>query len=443
MQDVWNSAEDFPPAAVGRWTRAYQGLTLTLMLVSGLQAALLLRSGALHGNDFKHLWGGAWLLLHGLNPYDPALMLKVAQNFQFGGVNPFVYLPSTGWLLAPLAWLPFPTAKVLWFGGNWLLAWACVWLGPRWLQATAPARARFVGAGFLCAAFPFYRQMTAGQMNVVTAALLLLAAGLLLRRRHVLLGLVLALGFAWKISPVLLIPALLLLRRPRAAVAGVLGVLLALVLMFAATPYDTFTAGFSTVGEMGYGRSTWAQFGMDFYRDPFNQSINALLHHLLTQNPHTTPWRAWSPFAANQLTLVTTLLLGLAWLVAVWGQFPHRRVTPWPAVHESTATLRLFWGAVVLMLLAPSLMWDHYMVQLLPIWLWLAGRRGLTRHPRAVALLLGCLAAMCFPWMHGAPAWRAGWGILLMSLRLWPTLALFFLLLFYRRLDVDDEEFAA
>jgi hypothetical protein len=39
-------------------------------------------------------------------------------------------------------------------------------------------------------------------------------------------------------------------------------------------------------------------------------------------------------------------------------------------------------------------------------------------------------ALLAIPWAHAASAWRAGPGILAMSLRLWPTLALLVWLLF-------------
>jgi len=401
-------------------------LFLLLLLGSFLQALLLFRSGAVHSNDFKHLWAGAFLLLHDASPYVPESLFRVARAQHWDAINPFVYLPTTGLLLRPLAALGFQKAVAIWFWFNWALAWAVVAWTPRLLRLPRGDFARLLGAVFLVGGMPFMRQMTAGQMNVVMAALLVLAAAALLRRRSVLLGALLALAFAWKIAPALLIALLIPLRRPRAAVwaAGLTCLLLGASILLHDWPVHLDAA--RIVSQMGYGRSTWSEFGNDFHRDPANQSINSLLHHLLTHNRFVDrPWMPAGEDAANAATRVVTLLLLAAWFGTALAR---RRASP-------AGDDALFWAAALLMLLAPSLMWDHYAVQALPALMWLAGapRRG---PARATALLL-ILALLMLPWNYAAPPWRSGAGLLLMSIRLWPTLALYAWLLLESRHDAN------
>ena len=393
-----------------------------LVVLSMLEALAMVRLGMLHGNDFKHLWAGAWLLSHGMSPYDPGLMFRIARQAGLGGINPYVYLPTTGLMLNPLALLPFAQAVLAWFWFNWALAWTCVFWGPSLLRVERPAYARLAGAAFLGAAFPFYRQMTAGQMNVVTVALVLWAAAMLARKRPVGAGLALGLGFAWKISPALLIGAMAGLGRWRVALWGVVFSVVSLGISVGVCGWDILREVLPVLRQMGYGQSTWAQYGNDFFRDPFNQSPNALLHHLLTVNPYTRPWVDWGPQAANMLTVAISLIILGLWMMRAWS-----------AVKSGGADrgkMPLFLAATLAMLLLPSLMWDHYCVQALPALLWIFGQARTTRSVRRGIFALAIFAMMVIPWFHAAPAWREGPGILLMSIRLWPVLALYGWLLF-------------
>lgn len=403
-------------------------LTLALLLLSLVQAVAMLRLGMVHDNDFKHIWLGSRLLEMGHNPYDPAQMFRYGRLAGFESMNPYVYLPTTGLLMKPLAALPYPAASTAWFWLNWTLAWAAALLGPGWLRVDRPAVGRLAGAAFLAGSMPFFRQMTAGQMNVIAMALLTLAGGALLRRKGWLCALAIALGFGWKISPALLGGALLVMRKWRAAAWAVLfGVgLLGLSIFVYGAPVHR--EAIPVMRQMSYGQSTWSQFGNDFYRDPFNQSPNALLHHLFTQNPYTKPWRAWSPEAANRLTMLVSLLLLTGWLARAWGVYGRCKKECIDYEHEHEHGLvPLYLAATLLMLLAPSLMWDHYCVQALPALAWLFGQRKTTQQLTRACAALVVFALLALPWRHGE--WNAGAGVLLMSLRLWPMLALYIWLL--------------
>ena len=80
------------PPTGGRFITA---LLAGLLLLSLAEAVAMMLFGTLHGNDFKHLWAGALLLAHGRNPYEADEILRVTRLAGLGGINPYVYLPTT------------------------------------------------------------------------------------------------------------------------------------------------------------------------------------------------------------------------------------------------------------------------------------------------------------------------------------------------------------
>jgi hypothetical protein len=387
-------------------------LTLLLLLTSIIGAFSMIQNHLLHGNDFKHLWAGSYALRNGLDPYNPQVLFAIANKFQFRSINPFVYLPSTGIALFPYSLIPYPVSKICWFWTNWIVTWVMVLLGPAWLRLKNPGTARLACAVLVTAGYPWFRQMTAGQMNIITTALILWAAGALIRNRPGMTALALATGFAWKISPALLIACMFPMRRNRIALLGILFSLVLMtgsILISGAHPHRQ---SIEIIGQMRYGHSTWEHFGNDFHRDPFNQSVNSLLHHLLTNNPHTEPWIIFQPQVADRLTLAISILLLFTW---IYGALNIRYNDP----------LSMFFGASLLMLLLPSLMWDHYTIQALPALMWLFGQDRTIRRPHRLAIAVLILTFLTIPWNHGFGNWKSGAGILMMSIRLWPILALY------------------
>jgi hypothetical protein len=233
------------------------------------------------------------------------------------------------------------------------------------------------------------------------------------------------------------------LRRWRAAAWAVAFSVLFLLVPLAIYGPRIHAQAFQTVGQMGYGHSTWAELGRDYWRDPANQSINSLFHHLLTENPYTAPWWVGGPALANELTWLVSFLLLFWWsAAAVWGYLlpaavaeVHRqtreRIGPElarhlpPALRPDRAAVPLFLAATLLMLLLPSIMWDHYAVQALPALMWVFGRRTTARRPVSFILALFIFTALAIPWPYDADPLRNGPAVLLMSLRLWPILALY------------------
>ncbi|MBI3735884.1 DUF2029 domain-containing protein, partial [Candidatus Sumerlaeota bacterium] len=293
-----------------------------------------------------------------------------------------------------------------------------------------PWLAQIAGAGYMAGAMPFYRQMTAGQMNVVILAALILTLGLLIRRRDFAAGAILGFAAAFKIAPIFLILVLAGMRRWRAAVASVIAFAAICAAAQIGTGWNALGAAIPTLRAMGYGSSTWASMRMDFYRDPFNQSYHSLLNHLLAPDdlnpasPRWTPWLHLGPWTATAATWIVSsvLLFGFMRVLLRYRRRPCFG-TEW---REGESALLLM--AVMLMLLLPSIMWDHYMVQAMIVLMWLFGSRSLIHKPIDLGLAVGAFFLLAYPCMHLGERWSHGWGLLFMSVRLWGALILLHLL---------------
>ena len=166
-------------------------------------------SGALHGNDFKHIYLGAWMLARGQapydNPYDPEALQKLAQRRGFTSVNPYVYLPFTGLALSPLTLLDPPDALRCWFWLNHLFMAAAFFLMFRALRLSPnlPNLTAAVAVAALC--YPFHRTLTAGQLNCALLFLFALVFALERGGRPLLAGAVAAFAFLFKLTPGILL----------------------------------------------------------------------------------------------------------------------------------------------------------------------------------------------------------------------------------------------
>lgn len=390
----------------------------------------------LHSNDFKHLWLGGRLLAEGLDPYDAETLLAAARMENLGAVNPYVYPPSTGLLTRWVTRLEFGPAARVWFWSGWVTAWLCVLLAPGLLSMPRPWLARVAGAAWLVGALPFYRQMTAGQMNIAMLAALTIAAAALHRRRDRTAGAALGLAAAFKLTPLYLIAVLPCVRRTRVAVWGVGAFALVQTLALALYGPSVHASAVPVISAMGYGSSTWSELGFDFFRDPFNQSFNSLFHHLLAENGRAwTPWIALGPAAANGATvLVSVVLLSLQARMIIGLRARTARDAGADAEadthtppNEFGPVLPFFLGSTLIMLLLPSLMWDHYAVQALLALQWIFGGAARVRGPQTLLAAVAVFALLALPVMHSAPGYRHGAGLLVMSLRLWGVIGLLIL----------------
>jgi hypothetical protein len=214
--------------------------------------------------------------------------------------------------------------------------------------------------------FSVQRQNSAGQLNMVLFfGMALMAVGLARNWHPAAVGGIAAFLALFKITPGILLIYFLMRRQWRHAawMAGIGAALLLLcVLIVGPRVHLDFLP---LLADMGFGKSTWAAEGMTFWRDPYNQSLNAFFHRALVAWEGHVPLLAAGERWANALTLACALgILGLcAWL---WGK---RGTESAPGTHFDSAGFSV---AAMASLLIPSLMWDHYLVQaLLPaVLLW-------------------------------------------------------------------------
>ena len=428
--------------------------------------------GPLHGNDFKHMYIGAWMLARGESPYDAEAIFRRASQRGLGTLNPYVYLPFTGLALSPLAMLDPPAAFRVWFLANhalFLAALALMFLSGGFERAPRDV-ALFALVAALC--YSFQRTLTAGQLSVALLFLFSLVFFLDARGRQIAGGVAAAFAFLFKLTPGILFLYFLARRRFRAFAVMLLAsaVLMGVAVLWAGI--DVHRDFLPVLKNMGYGKSTWAQAGMTFYRDPTNQSFNSLFHHLFGNDPsgNIRAWAATRGFVPNALTWAAFLgcfALALGRMVADIG-----RKAP-------DAAPRAFALCILVALLAPSIYWDHYAV----IALWPLLMFGARLHPKVRAgasltmaggaLALGSFQAggefyaigaivmgaavggvfsagrplsermVGFAWatagatllcryIYDWPSFRQGPWLLLMSVRLWGTLILLALWLFAR-----------
>jgi len=453
--------------------KAWLALAIALAVYALLQVAPLRHGG--NANDFKHIYAGAVLLAEGANPYDTATMMDfraamAKEDARFAnGILPYVYLPFTGIVLRPLAWMPFRAAELMWQFANHALLLAGLALA----AAASGWRFSWRAVALLGATVAFnytvFRQNNAGQLNMVLVfGSALLAFGISRGWKPAALGFVAAFLMLFKLSPGIFLVWFLLTRRWREA-AWTAGWAAAMTLGCVALVGVRVHLDFLPVlADMGFGKSTWADLGQTFWRDPYNQSFNAFFHHVLVDWPGARHWIDAGPLVANAATWLAALaMLGMfGWRTArgthvrCVGPAPSPDSPPTGRSHGDT-NLALSTGegagptpfsssliphpssfalALLASLLLPSILWDHYLTQALVacVLLW----------PDAGRLLRGAIVAAVAVWSLGfahdagffhpgvlaglglrfeipAPGWNGPLQPLWMSLKLWPLAAVF------------------
>jgi hypothetical protein len=358
---------------------------------------------AAHSNDYKHLWLGGMLLAEGITPYDQEVMrtaagAMTAEDPRFRTILPYVYLPFTALVMRPVTLLPFQQSVVVWQVLNHLMLLASLslllWSSGAWGRWGPWSVAAVLGVCVWNHAL--LRQNLAGQLNVALLLGWSLVHTSLVRGWHpAATGSLAAAAALFKLSPGILILWFLLRRRwaEAAWMAGAGALLLALSMgVFGLRAHTSFIP---VLQQMGYGKSTWSELGHTFWRDDYNMSINAAWHRLLvppgeallrgedgffTANPKTARAARW----ANLLTWAAVLPLLCLFAVGTW-----RDRSP-----AAAASLML---ALSMSLLAPSILWDHYLVQLLaPLVVLAALMRPADRRWQLPLLLLAAVM-ICVP----------------------------------------------
>lgn len=403
-------------------------LLLAAAIIAYAACSIVPLAGYRTDNDFKHIYLGMKALLDGNSPYAIQSLHHQAalQGYTSIALNPYVYLPFTGYSMAFLAPFSLMQASQLWFLLNHIMAWLVVYILARQFH-----RHRLFAAALLLLYFafsvPFLTTLSAGQLNLPQLLLMTIAFSQLQKKRDRSAGAILGLAAIYKLMPGIFMFYFLIRRKWQAL--GAMGLTAGALLMVS----TVFTGPrislefFPVLQQMGYGKSTWP-WANSFWDDPNNQSINSLLSHCFTISNHTTPWVVLGQQIANYLTVAATVALIALWVLTLK---PFRA-----QVNPSTFTLSdeaSYCCTLILGLLIPSLLWDHYLVMLILPAVWMINFCLTHKMRGTLTAILASLILTCIPWRFDDEHWRNGPGILLMSMKLWPTIALFFLSIYLVR----------
>ncbi|MCB2157013.1 DUF2029 domain-containing protein [bacterium] len=416
--------------------RPWAALAVVLSIYIFTQVIPTLRHS--NQNDFKHIYIGALLLSEGQDPYDARLVQETAgiltsEDARFRTILPYVYLPFTGIVLWPLSKLTFANAAVTWEMINHLLLAAGLFLaaaaaGWKWTWQSVALLGLAVVLNWT-----IFRQNSAGQLNMVLFfGMALLFFGLVRGWHPAATGGIAAFLMLFKITPGIFLIWFLLSRRRREAAFMVAWAIALTILTVLVAGLKVHLNFLPILADMGFGKSTWSEFGQTFWRDPFNQSLNAFFHHIFASWDGSPVWVNAGPRIANAATWIVALcLLGVfAWRTWIASDRQDSSVDP-----------ASFGLAVLTGLLAPSILWDHYLVQaLIPaILLWNSNGKIPVKWARIAVIAV--VTIYCFNYNFGSGGLGSfllglqkpiitlnpwgGAGYLLMSLKLWPTLVLF------------------
>ncbi len=392
-----------------------------------------------HRNDFTHLYIAGYLADHGRNIFDIDLTFSVKEGLGIQrGINPFVYPPFFALLLIPLSRYSYDSAWTLFYLSSHLVYFIALALLVKMLTEEEEPQIMWWGILLaLSAVFsPLAQTFAAGQMN--TFLLLILVASLyhFKKQSHITAGAIIGFGTAIKISPFLFIFYFLWKRKWAAATAAITVLILSLILSLFWLGWNVHSEFIQIASQMGYGTSTWSQFGQHYHVEPHNQAPSAFWYRLLTHNP-TTTGILHAPLLAKIFSYVTAIvIMGLLFL---YTRSEKNSSSEWEYS---------IW--IIGMLLIPSLLWDHYFVQaLFPIAL--AIRIGLNQNKRGIYLLAFGLAFMAMPFIYETqrfldsrfstlfsfflydyPPFKTGWKTVFLSLKLFGLLFLFGYILLHR-----------
>ena len=358
-------------------------------------------------NDFAHLYLAGYLAGHSGNFFDDTLILKAHHFLKIPtGLNPFVYPPFFALLLIPLSWFSYDTAWGLFFIGSNLAYAAAIFILMKILYAEDQNRFFWLGLllTFSVFFFPLSQSYAAGQMNTWMLLVIVLAFYWAQKGNDLYSGAMLGLGAAIKISPVFLLFYFAIKGRWKLFGAGIGVVLISVLISINWFGIDIHKDFVREARQMSYGSSTWAQHDQHYHVEPHNQAPSALWYRLLTQNPSTSGIIN-SPQAAYLLSIVTTLamLAGLVFFTKRWNGY----CTMWEYS---------FW--IIGMLLWPSLLWDHYFVQVIPV-LFFALYGVWHGHIRGVILLALGIGLLSVPYMYDYLWMKTGIWTLFMAIRLY------------------------
>ncbi|HEV3132287.1 MAG TPA: glycosyltransferase 87 family protein [Acidimicrobiales bacterium] len=289
---------------------------------------------------------------------------------------PFTYPPFAALVFAPLTVLPLSAAQVLWSLVNVAALFALVWLS---LRATRPGldrRRRLLWSLVLMApAFwiePVHLTFAFGQVNVVLAALALadLTGHLRLGTRTLPRGVLIGVVAAVKLTPLVFVPYLFVTRQTRAA--------------WVALGTFALCSGATAATDPGVSWSYWTKYATDAKRVGgvffiSNQSLRAVADRV----DHRV-------VSTGLITLASAVVLVMGIALAGW------------AWRSSSNLLGVLVCATTGLLVSP-ITWEHHMVWIVPVLIWLVWAPDRPAGGRLWALA----GAALFFW---APIWKVPHG---------------------------------
>jgi hypothetical protein len=132
----------------------------------------------------------------------------------------YKYAPVSALLYGILGLLPYGGAKVVWFYGQVLCLFACLWIAYRTLPKCEKSPWFIFGFGFAVLAKFIGREFVLGQVNLLILLLLMGTLWSFLKNKDVWAGVLMAVSLFFKPYAVVLLPYFLLKKRPRVLAAG-------------------------------------------------------------------------------------------------------------------------------------------------------------------------------------------------------------------------------
>lgn len=367
-----------------------RAIRLANLLAVALAVLMLLSTGANLGNGADDSAQYRQASRNLLRTGDPYATTPSPGPLEPANPNP----PLLAYLLVPLAPLPQPAFRLVWYLINCACLLALLALSLRLLAD--PALSRFWGvifAGFVFAP-PTYLCLALGQLGIMLA--LLAVTSFALASRHPgKAGAALAFGAALKLYPAF-IGLYVLVRGPRrvlwwAAAFG--GFFLAIpALLSGLAPYESYLRKVLLGGYYPYPAA-------------FNISLRGLWDRLFTANPYAGPWVDLPVLATGATLLSAALVVGLC----LWV-----RAAP---DHLGRLIVFAFW-LCALQLLTPLNGYYNLPALLLPCLVLIACLR---RYPSLGTLRLLALAVAL---LYLPPGWSRGFPALDQALRVGPGLLL-------------------
>ena len=376
----------------------------------------------MHGNDFAHLYLGAILAKQGKNIYSPEELFSTAQSLGIQHFNPFVYPPVVALFFIPLIWFSYPTAQIVWFILNHIFLITAFILLILSFKSENKLIYAVVALVLTFSSHPLYRTLTAGQLNLLILFLISLSWFLFARKKLVGAGIFLGIATLLKLFPGLLILFFLWKKEYKVAVSAIATIAILVLFSLAIQGVQPYQDYGTPLTQMSYGQSTWSEFQQRFDVEPANQSFHALVLRLFTANPVTTPILD-APIVAKLLSILFSSVV-----IILTFYFTYLNKT---GFQNNILRLQLEYSFFLLSsLLIPSLLWDHYLVYsfLILLWLinyWFKSNRITFKSILYISILFFIMA---MPFNFWSPMFRSDFGILLMSLKLYPVLLIWFYL---------------